>query len=46
MDYSLLLGIHDLDQAVEDVMEAVEDEDEDAEYDSAGSGGQGSFFLL
>lgn len=39
MDYSLLLGIHDLDQAVEDVMEAVEDEDEDAEYDSAGSGG-------
>ena len=41
MDYSLLLGIHDLDQAAEDVLEVVEEEEEDEEYDSAGSAGTG-----
>ena len=39
MDYSLLLGIHDLDRAADDVMETVEEEDDEDEYDSAGSGG-------
>ena len=39
MDYSLLLGIHDTKQAVEDDREAEEEEDEeDEEYDSGGSG--------
>jgi len=41
MDYSLLLGIHDTKQAVEDDREAEQeedDEDEDEEYDSGGSG--------
>eukprot|EP00092_Neocalanus_flemingeri_P002776 GFUD01002973.1.p1 GENE.GFUD01002973.1~~GFUD01002973.1.p1 ORF type:complete len:409 (-),score=65.27 GFUD01002973.1:159-1385(-) len=40
MDYALLLGIHDLDRAVEDALEQQVDEDEDDdEYDSTGSGG-------
>ena len=39
MDYSLLLGIHDTKQAVEDDRDAEEEEeDEDEEYDSGGSG--------
>jgi len=40
MDYSLLLGIHDTKQAVEDEreQELEEDEEEDEEYDSGGSG--------
>lgn len=39
MDYSLLLGIHDLDRAVEDALEEVEDEEEEDDYDSGGSAG-------
>ena len=39
MDYSLLLGIHDLDRSVEDALEQVEEEDEDEDYDSGGSAG-------
>jgi len=39
MDYSLLLGIHDTMQAMEDERETeLEDEDDDDEYDSGGSG--------
>ena len=38
MDYSLLLGIHDTKQAVEDDREAEEEDEEDEEYDSGGSG--------
>jgi len=40
MDYSLLLGIHDTKQAVEDDREAEQEEEEedDEEYDSGGSG--------
>lgn len=38
--YSLLLGIHDMDRAMEDALDAQADEEEDdEEYDSAGSGG-------
>jgi len=39
MDYALLLGIHDMDQALEDAEEDAEEEEDDEEYDSAGSGG-------
>ena len=48
MDYSLLLGIHDLDLGAEEVLEMVEEDEEDDEYDSGGSGGEGStlFFEL
>lgn len=46
MDYSLLLGIHDLDLGAEEVLEMVEEDEEDDEYDSGGSGGWGPYFLL
>ena len=46
MDYSLLLGIHDLDLGAEEVLEMVEEDEEDDEYDSGGSGGWGQYFLL
>jgi len=39
MDYSLLLGVHDLDKAVEDAQQAVEEETDEEEYDSGGSAG-------
>jgi hypothetical protein len=39
MDYSLLLGIHDLDRSVEDALEQVEEEEDDEDYDSGGSAG-------
>jgi len=39
MDYSLLLGIHDTQQALEDERDTeVEEDDDDDEYDSGGSG--------
>jgi hypothetical protein len=39
MDYSLLLGVHDTQQAMEDERETEEDlDEEDEEYDSGGSG--------
>merc|ERR1719334_513913 len=39
MDYSLLLGIHDTKQALEDDRETeVEEDEDDEEYDSGGSG--------
>lgn len=38
--YSLLLGIHDMDRALEDALDAqAEEEEDDEDYDSAGSGG-------
>ena len=38
--YSLLVGIHDMDRALEDALDQqADEEDEDEEYDSAGSGG-------
>ena len=37
--YSLLVGIHDMDRAMEDALEQAEEEEDDEEYDSAGSGG-------
>jgi hypothetical protein len=40
MDYSLLLGIHDLDRSVEDALEQVEEEEDDEDYDSGGSAGK------
>jgi len=46
MDYSLLLGIHDLDLGAEEVLEMVEEDEEDDEYDSGGSGGWGQYILL
>jgi len=39
MDYSLLLGIHDLDKAIEEALEEQEEEEDDEDYDSGGSGG-------
>ena len=39
MDYSLLLGVHDLDRAVEDAQQAIEEETDDDDYDSGGSAG-------
>jgi hypothetical protein len=39
MDYSLLLGIHDLERGVEDALEELEDEEEEDDYDSGGSAG-------
>jgi len=40
MDYSLLLGVHDLDRAVEDAQQAIEEEGtDDDDYDSGGSAG-------
>jgi len=40
MDYALLLGIHDMDKAIEDALEQqAEEDDDDDEYDSTGSGG-------
>jgi len=38
MDYSLLLGIHNVDQANGEEEEVIEEEEEDEEYDSGGSG--------
>jgi len=38
MDYSLLLGIHNVDQANDDEEEIAEEEEDDEEYDSGGSG--------
>lgn len=39
MDYSLLLGVHDLDRAVEDAQQAIEEETDEDDYDSGGSAG-------
>merc|ERR1712142_847171 len=39
MDYSLLLGIHDMDKAIEEALEQEEEEEEDEDYDSGGSAG-------
>jgi len=39
MDYALLLGIHDLDKAVEEALEELDEDDDDEDYDSGGSGG-------
>jgi len=39
MDYSLLVGVHDLDRAMEDAQQAVDEETDDEEYDSGGSAG-------
>lgn len=39
MDYSLLIGIHDLNDVGDDEEDVHEGEHEDEEYDSAGSGG-------
>jgi len=37
--YSLLVGIHDMDRALEDVLDQqAEEDDDDEEYDSCGSG--------
>lgn len=38
MDYSLLLGIHNVDQANQEVDEIPEEDEDDEEYDSGGSG--------
>jgi hypothetical protein len=41
MDYSLLLGIHDLERGVEDALEQqLEEEEDEEDYDSGGSAGQ------
>jgi hypothetical protein len=39
MDYSLLLGIHDMDIAMEEALEQEEEEVDDEDYDSGGSAG-------
>ena len=39
MDYSLLLGVHDLERAVEDAQQATEEETDEEDYDSGGSAG-------